>query len=131
MPRSLPETDVVIVGMGAAGGVAALPLTNAGLKVVGLEAGGWLNPRDFANKRGHVEPEAMDSSIGWALDAPSVLIGVTIGVFVCVLGLRLAEYEKRQTAELPPPPLPIEEGRAIDFEFYHLLKRNDLYPPQR
>ena len=48
MPRSLPKTDVVIVGMGAAGGVAALPLTNAGLKVVGLEAGGWLNPRDFA-----------------------------------------------------------------------------------
>ena len=86
---------------------------------------------DFANKRGHVEPEAVDSSIGWSLDAPSVLIGVTLGVFVCVLGLRLAEYEKRQTAELPPPPLPIEEGRAIDFEFYHLLKRNDLYPPQR
>ena len=48
MPRNLSKTDVVIVGMGAAGGVAALPLTNAGLKVVGLEAGGWLSPRDFA-----------------------------------------------------------------------------------
>ena len=48
MPRTLPKTDVVIVGMGAAGGVAALPLTNAGLKVIGLEAGGWLSPRDFA-----------------------------------------------------------------------------------
>lgn len=48
MPRKLPKTDIVIVGMGAAGGVAALPLTNAGLKVVGLEAGGWLSPRDFA-----------------------------------------------------------------------------------
>ena len=48
MPKSLPKTDVVIVGMGAAGGVAALPLTNAGLKVIGLEAGGWLSPRDFA-----------------------------------------------------------------------------------
>lgn len=48
MPRTLPKTDVVIIGMGAAGGVAALPLTNAGLKVVGLEAGGWLSPRDFA-----------------------------------------------------------------------------------
>ena len=48
MPRRLPRTDVVIVGMGAAGGVAALPLTNAGLKVIGIEAGGWLNPRDFA-----------------------------------------------------------------------------------
>jgi len=47
MPRSLPKTDVVIVGLGAAGGVAALPLTEAGLKVVGLEAGGWLSERDF------------------------------------------------------------------------------------
>ncbi len=48
MPKSLPKTDVVIVGMGAAGGAAALPLTNAGLKVIGIEAGGWLSPRDFA-----------------------------------------------------------------------------------
>ena len=48
MPKKLPKTDVVIVGMGAAGGVAALPLTNAGLKVIGIEAGGWLSPRDFA-----------------------------------------------------------------------------------
>ncbi len=48
MSKNLPKTDVVIVGMGAAGGVAALPLTNAGLKVIGIEAGGWLSPRDFA-----------------------------------------------------------------------------------
>ena len=38
----------MIVGMGAAGGVAALPLSNAGIKVIGIEAGGWLSPRDFA-----------------------------------------------------------------------------------
>ena len=48
MATRLAKTDVVIVGMGATGGVAALPLTNAGLKVIGLEAGGWLSPRDFA-----------------------------------------------------------------------------------
>ena len=48
MPKKLPKTDVIIVGMGAAGGVAALPLTNSGLKVTGIEAGGWLSPRDFA-----------------------------------------------------------------------------------
>lgn len=48
MTKTLPKTDVVIVGMGAAGGVAALPLASAGLKVIGLEAGGWLDPRDFA-----------------------------------------------------------------------------------
>ena len=42
------KTDVVTVGLGAVGGVAALPLARAGLDVVGLEAGSWLTPRDFA-----------------------------------------------------------------------------------
>ena len=47
MPRQNPEADVVVVGMGAAGGVAVLPLARAGLRVVGLEAGTWLDRRDF------------------------------------------------------------------------------------
>ena len=44
MAITLPETDVVVVGLGAAGGVAVLPLTRAELQVVGLEAGTWMNP---------------------------------------------------------------------------------------
>jgi gluconate 2-dehydrogenase alpha chain len=48
MATNLKKTDVVIVGLGAVGGVAALPLTQAGLEVVGIEAGNWLTPRDFA-----------------------------------------------------------------------------------
>jgi choline dehydrogenase-like flavoprotein len=44
MATNLPETDVVVVGLGAAGGVAVLPLTRAGLRVIGLEAGTWMNP---------------------------------------------------------------------------------------
>jgi gluconate 2-dehydrogenase alpha chain len=48
MASRLKETDVVIVGLGAVGGVAALPLTQAGLDVIGLEAGTWLTKRDFA-----------------------------------------------------------------------------------
>ena len=48
MVSELKKTDVVIVGMGATGGVAALPLTRAGLEVIGLEAGTWLSPSDFA-----------------------------------------------------------------------------------
>lgn len=44
MATRLPETDVVVVGLGAAGGVAVLPLAWAGLKVIGLEAGSWMNP---------------------------------------------------------------------------------------
>jgi len=48
MTTRLKGTDVVIIGLGAAGGVAALPLARAGLEVIGLEAGGWLAPADFA-----------------------------------------------------------------------------------
>lgn len=48
MTTRLKETDVVIVGLGAAGGVAALPLAQAGLQVIGLEAGGLLTRKDFA-----------------------------------------------------------------------------------
>jgi gluconate 2-dehydrogenase alpha chain len=48
MPIHLKPADVAVIGLGAAGGVAVLPLARAGLKVVGLEAGSWINPaRDF------------------------------------------------------------------------------------
>jgi gluconate 2-dehydrogenase alpha chain len=40
--------DVVVIGLGAAGGVAVLPLARAGLKIAGIEAGTWMDPhRDF------------------------------------------------------------------------------------
>jgi len=39
--------DVVLVGVGAAGALAARILTRAGLRVVGLEAGPWRTHRDF------------------------------------------------------------------------------------
>ena len=48
MATRLKPTDVVVVGLGAAGGVAVLPLAQAGIDVVGLEAGTWLTKRDFA-----------------------------------------------------------------------------------
>lgn len=48
MPTRLPGTDVVVIGLGAAGGVAVQPLAEAGMDVVGLEAGTWLRARDFA-----------------------------------------------------------------------------------
>lgn len=39
--------DVVLVGVGAAGALAATVLARAGLRVVGLEAGPWRTSRDF------------------------------------------------------------------------------------
>ena len=45
MATRLRETDVVVIGLGAAGGVAVLPLAQAGLEVIGLEAGGQMSRR--------------------------------------------------------------------------------------
>ncbi|HJZ36245.1 MAG TPA: hypothetical protein VJ204_08225, partial [Solirubrobacterales bacterium] len=46
----LSKVDVVIIGMGAVGGVVADVLTNAGLEVVGLEAGPRLDKTDFIKR---------------------------------------------------------------------------------
>jgi len=47
MATNLKPVDVVVVGLGAAAGVAVLPLTRAGIKVTALEAGTWMQPSDF------------------------------------------------------------------------------------
>jgi gluconate 2-dehydrogenase alpha chain len=44
---STEKTDVVIVGVGAAGGILAAELSKAGMKVVGLERGPRLKTEDF------------------------------------------------------------------------------------
>src|SRR5215468_2449476 len=48
MATTLKKTNVVIIGPGAAGGIACLPLAQSGLEVIGLEAGSWLDNRDMA-----------------------------------------------------------------------------------
>ncbi len=47
MVNPLPKVPVVIVGLGAAGGVASYILTKAGIDVVGIEAGPYLGPADY------------------------------------------------------------------------------------
>jgi gluconate 2-dehydrogenase alpha chain len=56
---NLRRTDVVIVGLGATGGVAVLPLAQAGLEVVGLEAGRWMTTAD------HAPDELRNNLRGW------------------------------------------------------------------
>jgi gluconate 2-dehydrogenase alpha chain len=56
---SLRRTDVVIVGLGATGGVAVLPLAQAGLEVVGLEAGRWMTTAE------HAPDELRNNLRGW------------------------------------------------------------------
>src|SRR5262245_9853893 len=64
MATNLPGTDVVVIGLGGAGGVAVLPLAQAGIEVIGLEAGGWLSRRDFA-------PDELRNNLrGWPQSVP-------------------------------------------------------------
>ena len=46
--RNPAPVDVVIVGAGATGGTAAKVLSERGLKVVGLDRGPWLKPKDYS-----------------------------------------------------------------------------------
>jgi gluconate 2-dehydrogenase alpha chain len=47
MATQLRPVDIAVVGLGAVGGVAVLPLTRAGLKVAGIEAGTWMSASAF------------------------------------------------------------------------------------
>ncbi len=47
MAINLRPVDVALIGLGAANGVAVLPLARAGLRIAALEAGAWMKPGDF------------------------------------------------------------------------------------
>src|ERR1700737_1952765 len=46
---ALPETEILIVGSGAGGGIAAWVLSEAGYRVTVLEKGPWLTEQAFSN----------------------------------------------------------------------------------
>src|SRR5580765_4316321 len=48
MATRLKDTEVVIIGLGATGGVAALPIALPALDIVALEAGTWMSKNNFA-----------------------------------------------------------------------------------
>jgi gluconate 2-dehydrogenase alpha chain len=59
MAIRLKPVDVVVIGLGGAGGVAVLPLALAGLKIAGIEAGTWLDPHSF-------RPDEINNNVrGW------------------------------------------------------------------
>lgn len=66
------EYDVCIVGSGASGGIAAKELTEAGLRVVILEAGNWISPSQF---RTHTWPFELPFRGRWASHWESDYIG--------------------------------------------------------
>jgi gluconate 2-dehydrogenase alpha chain len=77
---AIEKTDVVIVGMGAVGGVMAAELGKAGLKVIGLERGPRLKTADFQFdelryfQRKDLRPNAKAQPVTWrpSADTPSI-----------------------------------------------------------
>jgi gluconate 2-dehydrogenase alpha chain len=63
MATKLKPVDIAVIGLGAAGGVAVLPLTRAGLKVAGIEAGGWMDPRSFRPDEIHNNVRGLVTSV--------------------------------------------------------------------
>jgi gluconate 2-dehydrogenase alpha chain len=81
--------DVVLVGVGAAGALAASVLARAGLRVVGLEAGPWRGKRDFVPDelgsayycRGGMGPKFLSETPRWrrSTDEPALEATFTLG----------------------------------------------------
>ena len=76
MAISLKPVDVAVIGLGAAGGVAVLPLTQAGLKVAGIEAGTWMDPRAFRPDEIYSNVRHLVTSVPKAqLECPTIRAG--------------------------------------------------------
>jgi gluconate 2-dehydrogenase alpha chain len=63
MAIKMKPVDVAVIGLGGAGGVAVLPLARAGLKIAALEAGAWLDPRNFRPDEIHNNIRGWPSSV--------------------------------------------------------------------
>ena len=63
MAINLKTVDVAVIGLGAAGGVAVLPLARAGLKIAGIEAGTWMDPRTFRPDEIHNNVRGLVTSV--------------------------------------------------------------------
>src|SRR5581483_3479908 len=63
MAITLKAVDVAVVGLGAAGGVAVLPLARAGLTIAAIEAGTWMTPSQFRADEIHNNVRGLVTSV--------------------------------------------------------------------
>jgi len=85
---------------------------------------------DFANYRsatylGASKPEAAE----WSPDIPSLVMGVIVGIFVAIIGFKVAEYRAEQAVlvEAPAAEEQVEE-KSFVFDFYEALKVYEVLP---
>ena len=83
--------------------------------------------QDFAKSRTFAARDSVQPVGEWKIDAGSVLFGVLLGAMVVFAGIKAGDYrEMRPSNEEPVQTTAIVENNH-EFEFYELLKRDDLY----
>ena len=85
---------------------------------------------DFASYRISRDLAASEAeSTEWALDFPSVILGVLIGIFVAIMGFKVGEYRVEQAALVETPAVLEEvEEKSFVFDFYEALKVYEVLP---
>ena len=84
---------------------------------------------DFANYRntpylGASEPVAAE----WTLDVPSLLMGVIVGIFLAIIGYKVAENRIDQAVVIEVPAVEVVEDKPFKLDFYEALKVYEVLP---
>ena len=85
---------------------------------------------DFASYRNttYLEDSNPDA-LEWSPDIPSLVMGVIVGIFVAIVGFKVAEYRADQVALVEVPAVEEEvEEKSFVFEFYEALKVYEVLP---
>ena len=85
---------------------------------------------DFASYRNTTYLESSKPDVSeWTLDIPSVMLGVIAGIFVAIIGFKVAEYRAEQAAFVEVPAVEEEvEEKSFVFDFYEALKVYEVLP---
>jgi hypothetical protein len=87
--------------------------------------------QDFANYKSNYRLEGydFDAPRQWSPDFPSVLVGIFLGVFLCLVGLRVTGVQFLQASQIEPVEVDEDiENKSIEFEFYEELKIYEVSP---
>ena len=88
--------------------------------------------QDFASYRDNNDLGASEAcSTEWAPDLPSVTLGILLGIFVAIIGFKVAEYRATQTAAIEIPIVEQIEDTTLSLDFYDALKTYEVLPRTR
>ena len=84
---------------------------------------------DFANYRSSADlVSSRSEATEWSPDIPSLMMGVIVGIFVAIIGFKLAEYRAEQAVLVEAPAVEGVEDTPLVLEFYKALKDYEVLP---